>query len=129
MPNNQFSETKPLQNFLQIVNANGTTVLQLTTQTDRSQRWDTILLTNTDTIAHVVRLFTHIATTQVLLGSVSVPAGAGTLGAAPVELLAAVFPATTQGCVLVQGNYLMISVEVAVVATFSVFVGAFGAEL
>jgi hypothetical protein len=129
VPNNIFSELKPLQNFLQIINANGTTVIQLTTTTDRSQRWDTILLTNTDTIAHVVRLFTHIATTQVLLGSISVPAGAGTLGAPPVELLAALFASTGQGCVLNQGNYLMISVEVAVVATFSLFVAAFGGEL
>jgi hypothetical protein len=129
VPNNIFSEIKPLQNFLQVVNANGTTVIQLTTVTDRSQRWDTILLTNTDTIAHVVRLYVHIATTQVLLGSVSVPAGAGTLGAAPVELLSALFPSAGQGCVLAQGNYLMLNVEVAVVATFSLYVAAFGGEL
>jgi hypothetical protein len=129
MPNNIFAEIKPLTAFLSFVNADGLTVKNLTQATSRSQRWDTILVANTDTIAHVVRVYAHKSTTMTLIGSVNVPAGAGTAGVAAVELIAALFPTGSQGAAIEQSDYLQMSVEVAVVVAFTVWVFAFGAEL
>jgi hypothetical protein len=92
-------------------------------------RVDTILVSNRDGIAHVIIVQVAVGAVYTIIGTVSVPAGAGTAGTPSVDILAAVLPATQVGLVLPGGDILRISMAVAIVATFDVSVTAFGGEL
>lgn len=59
-------------------------------------RWDTLLASNSDTIAHTLIVGMTDGTTEIVVGSVTVVAGAGVTVGTAVDLLAAALPATTQ---------------------------------
>lgn len=67
------------------------------------QRFDVIMAANNDTINHIVG-FTFVANlTRGVIGSVTVPAGAGYGAVPPVDVLAAMLP-TAQPFLLVESN-------------------------
>jgi hypothetical protein len=67
-------------------------------------RYDAITSVNTDSVSHNVSLYLWAVGINHLLGTVTVPTGAGTGGVAPVDLLAALRPAD-QKWVVVPPNW------------------------
>lgn len=126
---NQFSEGLALNNQVRFTNADGTTLKSVMTQSGYPSRLDSLLVSNTDTIAHVIRFYWNWAGTDYLIGSINVPAGAGTAGVAAVEAMSLLFPSGSQGFTGTSGWNLRASMEVAVVATFNVDMVAFAGTL
>jgi hypothetical protein len=123
-----FDEKVPLLAYVNIVNADGTNVKTLTTAQSAYTRFDTILVSNADTIAHVINLWADVASTR-FLGSVNIPAGAGHLGVAPVDLIAAL-PLTNPGGLVITGAMgLGVHLDVAMVAPYTMHVVALGGTL
>ena len=86
----------------------------------RQHRVDAVYCTNTDVIAHNVRLWLNRGGVFGLLGSENVPAGAGTGGSPSIDLIATCLPASQTGLVLDNTCELDVSVEVAVTLTYEV---------
>jgi len=107
-----FDEVQPIVNGVTILNADGTAPKSITTAQTSRIRVDSILVSNTDTIAHVVRLYALISAVAYLIGSVSVPAGQGTAGTPAIDLLASALPITQVGIALAASVTLQASVEV-----------------
>jgi hypothetical protein len=124
-----FDEILPSLLGVTFVNADGVTIKVVAGNSLQRLRCDGLIATNTDTIAHVARLYLNLAAVNYLLGSVSIPAGAGTLGAPGIDLIAGALPAAVSTIVLGPGQFLTLSMEVAVVATFTVAVAALGGQL
>jgi hypothetical protein len=124
-----FDEILPNPQGVTFVNADGTTIKVVAGQSLQRIRIDGLIATNTDTIAHVARLYINLAAVNYLLGSVSIPAGAGTLGAAGIDLLAGAIPGVDSTIALAPGQFLTVSMEVAVVLTFTVTVASLGGQL
>ncbi len=80
----------------------------------RQHRVDAVYCTNTDVIAHVVRLWMNKGGVFGLIGSETIPAGAGTGGAPSIDLLATCLPVGEVGLLLDSSCELDVSVEVAV---------------
>jgi hypothetical protein len=74
-----------------------------------------ILLANEDTIAHVVDVWQKSSANYFLLGSVSVPAGAGFAGVPTVDLIATMGLSATGGLLQIYNNQFALSLEVAMV--------------
>lgn len=72
-----------------------------------------VLLTNSDAIAHVVRVALKISSSYFVFGSVSVPAGAGLAGVAPVELIAFLPLLANAGVLVTWNNQCALALEVA----------------
>jgi hypothetical protein len=80
---------------------------------NRTTRIDAILASNDDIIPHVVNLLVG-SNEQAVLASVSVPVGAGAVGAPPVDLLLGPNLTNAPGLLLVSQQQLSAAVEVAV---------------
>jgi hypothetical protein len=122
----QFDERNPVQVGVGIVAANTTTDVAIISAAALDTRIDSVLATNTDTIPHVVGLRVGIGGGAYSLGTVSVPAGAGTGGAPTVDVLASGFPTTQVGFILKNGNTLSGHVEVTMVGGSYVHLVAIG---
>lgn len=94
--------------------------------TTRGFRLDTIMAVNEDVVDHVVSFLTDNGGGAVRIGSATIPAGAGFLGAAPVDVLADLLPATTNGLVLAGLFNLEVYCETAVTLTNKLTIFAMG---
>lgn len=120
-------EVGPNSAGVQILPADTTTKMTLITAdaTDGS-RVDAINVTSTDTSAVVVNVYVNIGGTDYTRGSVSVAAGAGTLGAATVDLVPTL--AATLGYIpLPPGAILKVAANATITAAKQVdFVASYG---
>lgn len=124
-----FEERVPFYQATAFTSADTTVAKQAAKLTTSPVRIDSILATNTDTIPHVIRLTLVVSSVNYLIGSVSVPAGAGTLGTPSVDALAGSLPVTQAGIVLDPLNSINAAMEVAVAATFAVTLVALGGSV
>jgi len=115
-----FDERTILAAVKLVAPADGTGAVALLPVHSSDRRVDTIIATNRDTIAHVVTLTLNNGATTIILGSVSLAAGAGTAGTPAVDVLAACLPATVVGLLLVPADNLLVTMAVAIQATFDV---------
>lgn len=122
----QFNETQPIINSTTFVNADGTTAKSILIAQSAPWRLDSINVTSDDTAALVIRIFQRAGSTNFLLGSISLPAGAGTAGALPKEFFKDGMPDTEQGLAIMGSTSLQASMESAVTAAKTVTVTVFG---
>jgi hypothetical protein len=108
-----FDESYPLTFGNQIVPADALGSKAATSTESISRRIDAITVSNTDTIAHVMQLRQVIGGTTRLIGSATIPIGAGIGGAPTVDLLALCQPATQTNLLLLPGDSLTVVLEVA----------------
>jgi hypothetical protein len=80
------------------------TVTDIGQQREGAVRYDAITSVNTDSVSHNVSLYLWNVGVNHLLGTVTVPTGAGLGGVAPVDLLAALRP-SDQKWLLVPPNW------------------------
>ena len=91
-----------------------------------AHRIDYVYVTNNDTIDHVVDVHYVVLSNPTLLGSCNVPAGSGLAGVPPVDVLAGVLGAPGLGLAFAAASNIDLSVEVAIVPTFTMTVVALG---
>lgn len=122
----QFDETVPRVSQLVLNSGNGTTPATVWDWGTDVARVDAAFVSNNDVIPHVVDLILNNGSVATLLGSASVPAGAGYGGAPAVDVVAAVLVSALNGLPLGIGDFLQVGVEVAITAAFEVHVSMFG---
>jgi hypothetical protein len=122
----QLEEVQPLQEQFRWTNASGTGTNNAANTAAGRYRIDGILVTNTDTIAHVIRYYYATGGQVRLIGSVNVPAGQGTGGTPPVDCLPALIGTSQWQMVLPVGDLILISFEVAIVSPYLVDMVFFG---
>lgn len=105
---------------VQFLLADGTTPKDLAMAPQGWERIHEIWATNTDAIAHVVQVMYQSGALNGLVGSVSVPAGAGVGGAASVALLATIFGTANEGLAFNPNTGVVAGLEVAMVGTAAV---------
>jgi hypothetical protein len=81
--------TQPANGAVTFLNADGTTAKAVYTGSTGPFHVTAILLTNSDSVARVIDILLRIGATNYLVGSVSIPAGAGLAGAVPKEFFEA----------------------------------------
>lgn len=129
MPFAVFNEQAVLNTPVAMVAANGTTTLSvLAGQSKTATRVNAITVVNTDSIAHVVRVYFAVGGVFYLLGSMSVAAGQGTGGTAPDDILAFIL-GNTNGLVLAGAEGIGISQEVAITGANTVTIVIWGATV
>ena len=117
--------TQPLVAQVTFANADGTTAKALVAAPSAYWRIVAINVTSDDTAAQVIRIFTRLSSTNYLLGSLSIPAGAGTAGAAPKEFFGDIMPANENGLDMGNSNGLQASMEAAITSGKTVTVTVF----
>lgn len=130
MANSFINELLPVAIHARLQNADGTAFKTAVNADPTSGRlFNTALCANADTIAHVVNVAHKTGATNSIIASVSVPAGSGYGGVAPVNLFAAL-NATQAGAISLDGQQtLEWQVEVAMVGTFNLDVMFLGARI
>lgn len=125
-----FDEKDPYSDVTQIVAATGTGLLAITSNAGRRKRADTIIVSSNDTIPHDFQLWLdNGGGQQTLLGTVTIPIGAGNDGATPPVDVFAALPGLSLGIAPEDGYSLKISVTVAVAGAFIVYVSTLGGYL
>jgi hypothetical protein len=124
-----FEEVNPLVQQTQILAATGTNLAGVLSGSPRSQRIDSMWAVNTDTIAHVVNVWTSYGGINYLLGSVNLPIGTGIAPTPPIDLLVALFGAGNPGICLSSTSTLSVSAAIAVGGAFAIFVTSLGGQL
>jgi hypothetical protein len=109
-----FDETAIQVNLLQILPADTTTLKQLASSQFPDFRIDNLLLSNTDTIDHVIDFWFQLSATNYLIGSINVPTLSGTGGLAAVDAIPHLIAAGQQGLPMNNSTVLYISAEVTV---------------
>lgn len=106
MPLTRYAESYPVYARIALTNALGTQAVQSTPSVEVPHRFDMVLAISTSVTDHDVRLEAYVAAVGYILGTVSVPAGAG-YGVVPaVDLVAALIAAPNDGVVLPAGANL-----------------------
>lgn len=108
-----FDETRPYTYGTTYLAAYGLISVGITSNEELSRRIDTVSMSNTDTIVHVVDINQSIGGTSFLIGSATIPIGAGIGGQPSFDVLAASQPATQTNLVLAPGDSLTFTIEVA----------------
>lgn len=121
-----FDERTVLIQPVLMVPGDGTTTKVIVAANSSDRRIDALMVSNRDTIAHVLNLTSVLGGVTTQLGSVSIPAGQGYAGTPSIDILAACFPATQVGVNLTPSATLNVSMVVAIQATFDVSLTAFG---
>jgi hypothetical protein len=111
-----FNESAPYIVQTIFTNATGTAKTNITTASFPRKRVDQILCANTDTIAHVVNLSIEGAASTII-ESISVPAGVGSAGVAPMNILANLNLLPVAGVYLDGTTNLAATLEVILTAT------------
>jgi hypothetical protein len=114
MPLQQYDERLTQIWYVQLTSTNGTTSAGLMISSAQDQRFDQIFLTSDDTIDHIVQFRMMIGVTEIIIGSVNVPAARGTDGTAAVDGIAAICPSGQAFIMVPVGCYLKVSTTVAV---------------
>lgn len=125
----QFGETKPISNGGVIVNAGGTTHVSTCPSSNVARRFDMLLLCTDEAGSITVDVWGNYGGSDVRLGSVSVPAGTGTGGTAPKEVLSALLPADQVGIALQSSHTILISPSVAITSGKNLWWQVIGGEL
>lgn len=125
----QLEEKTPFEQQQTFANADGTALKDVASLTTSNYRIDAIFVTSTDTAARVIDLYWNNGGADSLLGSANVPAGAGTGGAATVDLVATILGTSPGQFVLPATHKLRASMESAVTAAKTVDVTALGGTL
>lgn len=115
MPLQIFNEVIPLNYGVFIGNAQGTTIQTLYGSDPSIKRFDAIILSSDDVVDRDVVLWLSIASTFYSIGSITVPAGSGFNGVAPVNALLTLGPANIGG--IVFGSFIQFGVSVASTVT------------
>jgi len=113
----QFDETYPYTFAAHVQSTDGVASVLISGTESGPRRIDAITATNTDTIVHVIQLRQVFGTTTRLIGSATIPIGAGTGGLASLDVLAACQPSTNPSLCLLPGDSLSVVLEVALTAT------------
>jgi hypothetical protein len=121
-----FEERYPYDGAGSLANAQGTGLNTLVAPQTTVLRIDHLLVSNNDTIPHVIRINIGPNGGTTKLTSSSIPAGAGYNGAPAHDLFSDGLPATMDGLVLPIGWILALQLEVAMVAPFVVDCHALG---
>lgn len=126
----QFNEVYPVaaQQFVDstyVVN----TLTPVTALGGAPARLDVVIVSNNDINPHVVEIDITDGTATPRYGQVSVPAGSGYAGVAPVDALAALLPSTQQGIVCPKGFDLAFRVTSVPGGSSIVTVSAYGGTL
>lgn len=121
-----FDERVALVAPAQFLAADGTTWKTVATGALSGQRIDDVLISNGGIAAHVVEFRITIGATSYQIGSVSVPAGAGYAGAAPVQLGATCQPTNQLGWLLGYQHTFQARVTVVMGAAEALDVVSFG---
>lgn len=120
-----FDELTPTLDELLIENGDGTALQALTSSAPaRGARIDGILLLSDDTVSRDVEIALHATGTP--LCQVSVPAGTGFAGVAPIDVVALLPGVFVGGLVLAAGQYLDARTTGTVTAAKKVIVVAMG---
>jgi len=114
--------TQPLNLGTTFAAADTTVAKNILTAPGGYWRLIAINLTSDDTAAQVIDIFLRAGSTNFLLGSVSIPAGTGKAGVAPVEFFKAVMPDTEQGLDLSPTTSVQAAMEATITATKTVTV-------
>lgn len=122
-------ERSVIASFAQILNGTGLGLQDIFPVATYAQQIDTLLCSNTDGIDHVVKLFAVAGSTQVLVGSGNVPAGAGSNNLPSTDLFAACFPVAVKSLLLAVGWHLQIAVAVTVTGANVVEAYAIGGQV
>lgn len=128
MPLQIFDERAPANAACYIQAAQGLNPVTLRTAGSVGGRIDDVLMSNSDTIAHVIIFGMTIGANPYVIASISVPAGAGSGGTAPVRLFDTQMPVQQAGWVLNPLGVVTAAVEVAVAATKTVTIVALGGD-
>jgi hypothetical protein len=118
-------ERQPFLNSLAVTSTSSAAPQYLVPFPSTPMQLDSILGMNSDSIAHVVNVGIYITGSLFFAGSVSIPAGAGTLGTPAVDILAGAFPPGALPLWLDTLHGVTIWLSVAIV-TGSVHVHALG---
>lgn len=121
-----FKEYAPLFIIGHLANGDGTNYVAFPSGSSSNWRWDKLVLSNSDTIAHNVNLRYNAGGIFAYLGTVAVPAGAGQTTVAAVDLLAALVTAYQQGIPVKSGDQLAWRVEETINAPNFVAVHGWG---
>ena len=121
-----FDEKQAYAKVVYFINATGVTQQHLADASGLILRIDSLVVTNADSIAHVITVQLNDGSTGGTLGTVSVAAGAGTAGTPGVDILAAVLPATVVGVVLPPSAFIGAFLAVAVTGGNTLQVTALG---
>lgn len=124
-----FDERLPVLANLRILTATGTAFSNLVPQNSGPYRIDDILLTNSDVIPHVVEFAKRVGGTDLVLGSLNVPAAQGYAGTPPIFAIDTLLPAHQAGWIFGVGEDLRARVVVAMGATFELHIVAQGGSL
>lgn len=84
-----------------------------------------ILFTSDDTAAQVADVFVHVGATNFLIGSISIPAGTGKNGVAPVGFIKNEIPDSQTGLDFAGATSVQVAMEATVTAAKTVTVTAF----
>lgn len=109
-----FNETQPIAANGAINNGNGTSQVTALSVNQGPWRLDSLICTNTDTVAHNLLIYISIGISQTLLGSAIIPAGAGIAGAPGVDALALAMPSTQKGLAFNCPSTLAVATDVTV---------------
>ena len=104
-----FNEITARADGVVLDNAQGTTPVDLPLLGFGQYRYDYGYISNADAIDHVVRFFYNADGPGVQWADVSVPAGSGFAGVAPVEVFSTVQGANPVGMVFPHGCYFSVS--------------------
>jgi len=124
-----FNELAPINQGITLNNASGTANVELTNQGMPVWRVDQIIVVSTDSASRVMRLLWHTASSALLLGSATIPAGAGTAAAPSIDLIQAIAVFAGRGIDLPAGDYLMVAMESAITSPLTIVVVAMGGTL
>lgn len=103
---------------------------QMYLPSDRCQRRvDALLVTNNDTIDHIVRLRYNDGTVNAWIGSHTIPAGTGFAGVPAIDLVPILAPVGTAGWVFADFTFMDVGTEEAVNAGKGVWFTSFGGIL
>jgi hypothetical protein len=106
-----YDESLPLNEGASIEDTDSTNWRAIHTGIQSLCRIDSILVTNSDTVDHILNLRLNLDATQTKLCSVSVPAGSGATGLPPVDLILEIPGAMASGIPLYAFSGLEIQAE------------------
>ncbi len=114
----RFSSVTPINTGTRMLPADGTTAKSVGLATSLNRRYDSLLVSSTDTIPHVVEVLLLDGGTTTLLGTASIPAGQGYAATPSIDILPLVLPASQDGLPLKAVTNLQVRCVVAIQATF-----------
>ena len=111
-----FSETQPIAQGTSFTSADTTVAKNILTAQSTFARVDEIVISSDDTAAVIIDVYLRTSATNTLLGSVTVPPGAGHAGAPPVAFFGALNIANLNGIALTQVQSLQAACEATMTA-------------